>query len=366
MPKIRTFATLGLLLAIPLGALAQDPAGNPAPPIAPGLAAATAEAPLTEAEKIVDRAIAKLREIKSASARIQVAADMLNQKFSLEGDYKKAPGNRVFLLLALVGSADSTDRMLQVSDGITLWDFNKVLEHQECTRRSLDKILKVLNSPDCDPKMRDDVMGGLGFAGPEAVLSGLRKAFVIDQFRDAVVDGRKVWILGGSWKDSKLATMPGVGATPFTGPLPPYIPTLVTITIGQDDGWPYEVVFEGRKPAQIESKRKMEQAELDSTGRAIGKRMTAPAAKPSRVVLVYSNVKINVPIPEETFSFEPPKDARTRDETDLVVSMLEQNIANSAKVKKDQAAKAGPVLEGAVPAPGPGGDGTNRPSDAPK
>ncbi len=366
MPKIRISLTLGLALAIPLWALAQDPAGNLDPaPAAPAEAAGK----LTEGEKIVDRAVAKLREIKSASAELKVVADMLNQKFRLDGDYKKAPGNRLFLLLALAGSPGSSDRMLQVCDGVTLWDFNKVLDRQDCTKRSIDRILKVLNSPDCDPKLRDEMLALLGFVGPEAVLTGIRKSFVIDQVRDGDFVGKPVYILVGTWKDAKTPVMPGGGNPAFSGPLPPYVPTLVTIALGKDDGWPYQVVFEGRLPHQIEQKRKMAASKIDTdaSGRAIGKKLTAPAAKPSKLTLTYTNVKINVPIPDETFAFEPPKDARTRDETDLVVSQLEQAVAKSAEAKKAQAAKAGPVLDGAVPAPAPG-DGTpaRQPSDAPK
>ena len=368
MPKIRISLTLGLALAIPLWALAQEPAANPAP-----AAPAEAAAKLTEGEKIVDRAVAKLREIKSASAKLEVVADMLNQKFRLDGDYKKAPGNRLFLLLVLVGSANSSgspDRMLQVCDGVTLWDFNKVLEREDCTKRSIDKILKVLNSPDCDPKLREDMLAILGFVGPEAVLTGIRKSFVIDQVRDGTFEGKPVTILNGSWKDAKTPVMPGGGNPAFSGPLPPYVPTLVTIILGKADGWPYQVIFEGRLPAQIEQqKKKMADAQIDTdaTGRAIGKRMTAPAAKPSKLTLTYVNVQINVPIPDETFAFEPPKNARTRDETDLIVSQLEQAVAKSADAKKAQAAKAGPVLEGALTAPAPG-DSTpaRQPSDAPK
>ena len=370
MPKIRINATLGLALAIPLWALAQDPAANPPAPAAPAEVAAK----LTEGEKIVDRAVAKLREIKSASAELKVVADMLNQKFRLDGDYKKAPGNRLFLLLTLVGSANSanspgsSDRMLQVCDGVTLWDFNKVLDREDCTKRSIDKILKVLNSPDCDPKLREDMLSILGFVGPEAVLTGIRKSFVIDQVRDGTFEGKPVTILGGTWKDAKTPVMPGGGNPAFSGPLPPYVPTLVTIILGKTDGWPYQVVFEGRMPHQIEQKKKMADAQIDTdaSGRAIGKRMTAPAAKPSKLTLTYTNVRINVPIPDEAFAFEPPKNARTRDETDLIVSQLEQAVAKSAETKKAQAAKAGPVLEGALPAPAPGDAPARQPSEAPK
>ncbi len=365
MPKNPIIPTLGLLLAIVgwASAGAQDPA-MPKADVIPAKPAVDA-APLTEAEKTVDAAIAKLKALKSVEAEIQVSADMLNQKFRLDGSYKKAPGNRVLLLLSLVGSADASDRMLQVCDGQTMWDFIKVLDSQRCTKRSIDKILKVLSSPDCDPQLREEVINGLGFSGPEAVLAGLRKSFVIDQTREGELNGKPVWILGGSWKDSKTPVSPGsMGGNPAVLPsaLPPYVPGLVYIYLGKEDFFPYQVIFEGRMPAQIEKKKpKIEESQVDAVGRAISKKLTAPATKPSKLVLIYSKVKINQAIPDETFAFTPPANVTTQDETDLVVSQLTKVIEDQAEKRKAQSTKAGPVLEGGVAAPAPNAESPLKP-----
>jgi len=138
--------------------------------------------------------------------------------------------------------------------------------------------------------------------------------------------------------------------------LPLYVPGIVTLYLGKDDGWPYQVSFEGQLPAQIAQKKKLEETQVDPTGRAISKKLTAPSAKPSKLVLTYSEVKLNVAIPDDTFAFTPPQDAKTRDETNQLVSQLEQILAAAAERKKSQAEKSGPVLEGAVPAPAPGAD----------
>jgi outer membrane lipoprotein-sorting protein len=368
MPKNRIIPTLGLALTIPLWAVAQDPAAGPpsASAVAPGMVAPEVAAPPTPAEKIIDAAIDKLKLIKSASADITVTADMLNQKIRLNGEYKKAEGNRVFLLLTLLGTGDESDRMLQVCDGSVLWDFTKVLNSQSCTRKSIEPILKVLNGPDCDPKLREEIITSLGFAGPESLLAGLRNAFVFDQARDGELDGRPVTILGGTWKEGKTPVFPG-GGGPMSGPLPPYVPGLVTLSLGKADGWPYQVSFEGRMPAQIEQqKKKIEQPQLDAAGRPVGNKLSAPSAKPSKITLAYSKVEINAIIPDETFAFAPPEGAKPRDDTDLLVSQLEQVIAAQAERKKQQAEKSGPVLEGTLPAPGPGEADPTKPPGAPK
>lgn len=375
MPKNPIIPTLGLILVIGVWASAgaQDPpaqkadgeaVANPVKPVAADTA------PTTEAEKTVDAALTRLKALKSIEADISVSADMLNQKFRVSGTYKRAPGNRVYLLLALAGSADASDKMLQVCDGQTMWDFIKVLDSQRCTKRSIDKILKVLNSPDCDPQMRDDVISGLGFSGPDAVLAGLRKSFVIDQTREDTLDGKPVWILGGSWKDTKTPVTPGsMGGNPATlpGPLPPYVPGLVYIYLGKEDFFPYKVVFEGRMPAQIEKRKsKAEEQQIDPTGRTVAKKLSAPATKPSKLILSYSKVKMDQPIPDETFAFTPPANVATQDETEQVVSFLTKAVEDSAERKRAQAAKAGPVLEGSVPAPAPNGEAPAKsPLDSP-
>ena len=221
MPKTRIIVSLGLVLAIPLGALAQGPADKaPAPPVggvaAPGMVAPEVAAPPTAAEKAIDAAIDKLRALNSASADLKVSADMLNQKIRLEGQYKKAPGHRIYMLLNLRGPGDTSDLMLHVCDGVVLWEFMRVLNSQSCIKRTIEPILKVLNGPDCDPKIREEVLNNLGYAGPDSLLLGLRKSFLIDQMRDGEFNGKPVWILGGSWKDAKTPVYPG-GGGPVSG-----------------------------------------------------------------------------------------------------------------------------------------------------
>lgn len=378
MPHNRIIPTLGLALAIPLWAWAQDPAapleplpGADAPARSTAKAKAAAkepEAPPTAAETAIDEAAKKLQALGSVSADLTVTADMINQKFGLKGQYLKAPGHKVSLLLSLVGLGDATGTMLQVSDGVTLWDFTKVLNSQSCVKRSLTPILKLLDRPDCDPLIREAVFDDLGFAGPEALLKGLRKAFHFDQSRDGELDGKPALILGGTWKDSGTPVLPPGLSMPPGAPLPPYVPALVTLYLGKDDGWPYQVIFEGRKPTQIETgKRKLEEPKLGPDGRPLSRKLTTPVGKPSRLVLAYTNVKLNAPLTDDLFAFSPPPEVRPEDRTDLFVSQLQQAITEMANRKKAEAAKSsGPVLDGAVSAPAPAPAGDPPASDPPK
>src|SRR4051794_23183589 len=104
MPNNRLVWTLALALALPLWALAQAPAPTPAPAPAaapvPGSAPAApvpAPEPPTEAEQALDAAIAKVKALKSVSAEITEAVDMLGQHFTVAGQYKRAGDYRILL-----------------------------------------------------------------------------------------------------------------------------------------------------------------------------------------------------------------------------------------------------------------------------
>ena len=103
----------------------------------------------------------------------------------------------------------------------------------------------------------------------------------------------------------------------------------------------------------LEKRKKKEEIQLDATGRPISPKLTAQTTRPSKLVMTYSNVKINAPVPDEAFAFAPPETAKVRDETDALVSQLEQVIAAQAERKKAKASQAGPVLDGGPTAPTP-------------
>lgn len=366
MPKNRIIPSLSLALVFASWARAQDTAIPAAAP-APGQVVPETVAPPTAAEKQIDEAIKKVKAVPSVSAKLVIVADMLNQKFSLEGEFKKAPDNKLLVFLKLVGLGDATGTMLQVCDGVTRWDFRKVLDAQQCSKLLVTPVFKILNRPDCDAEFREAVLANMGFAGPDALLTGLRKAFVFDQTREGTIDGKAVWILGGTWKEGKTPVLPG-GASIMPGaPLPQYVPSLVYLSIGKDDGWPYQVVFEGRIPSQLEQRKKLEPV-LGPDGRPVDQKLTKPSARPSKITLTYSEVQLNVTVPAEAFAFAPPAGVKANDETDQTVAQLEQLVTGLANKKKADAAKAGPVLDGALSAPVPGsppGGAAKPPSEPP-
>ena len=219
------------------------------PPLPAGQGGPTAEAPAqppTEAEKLIDQAIKKVASYTSVAADMTQNVDMLKQKFAVKGRYLKAPSSRLYLKLTVTGLPDSSGTLLQICDGETLWDYQQILESQSYRKMSIKPVLERLNSPDIDAKTRDLFMSQIGFSGPEALLVGLRKSIRFDQKEEGVLDGKAVWILRGTWLNRTGFVGPDQRPLPAMGPLPAYVPSLATLYLGKDDGWPYKLILVGK------------------------------------------------------------------------------------------------------------------------
>ena len=348
MSKNRIIPAFLIILIVTLFAAAQEPA--PAVPggavAGPGAEAPPAEPP-TPAEEGLDSAIKKVAALTSVAADIQQHSEMLGLRFDVKGRYLKAPENRVYLRLTASGLAKSTGTMLQVCDGETLWDFQQVLESQRYNTLKIAPILEKLKSPELDDALREQVMTQLGFSGPETLLVGLRKALRFDQKEEGTLDGKAVWILRGTWKDREGLVGPDQQTLSPTATLPAYIPSLATLWIGKEDGWPYKVVLVGRVPSMLQ--QDVRQLGVDGRPKAV------PKVQPSRIVLTYSNVQLNTTLKPEEFAFQAPPGAHVDDSTDTLLNGLEQTLQARIAQKKQEAARAEPLLDQSIPVPSSGG-----------
>jgi outer membrane lipoprotein-sorting protein len=330
---------------------AQAPPG--APP-APGKAAEPPQEPPTEAERIIDLAIKKLAGLKSVSADLVQNVVMLKQRFDIKGRYLKAPSSRTYLKLAVSGLADGSGTVLQVCDGETLWDYQEVLESRQYRKLSVKPILERLNSPEIDAATRDLFLNQVGFAGPDALLVGLRKSIKFDQKEEDTVDGKPVWVLRGTWRDRKGLMGPDSRPLPATGPLPAYVPSRATVYLGKDDGWPYRMDLIGKVPTILVDTRR-----TGADGKVVGSRRSIEQVEPSEIRLVYSNVKLDTPIRPAEFAFEAPANASVEDNTDLIIKGLNQAIELHAMQKRAEATRQeGPVLDQPIDIPKPPTDPT--------
>jgi hypothetical protein len=266
---------------------------------------------------------------------------MLNQKFKLEGSYYKdfTNGFKVRLELKLVGLGDTGSRMIQVGDGKVLWDLQEVLKTRIYRKKDIVPIMKKLDESNLDPFLKSLVIANLGFGGPEAMMSGLRKAVRFDQIDSDKLDGVDVWVIGGTWVDrSKLLGM-NERQLPPTAPLPPYVPSSVRIFVGKENGWPYKIVMVGSKPSMIvEDARAID----PMSGRPVGVKKAPPKVDPTQITLLYKLLP-TTEINPRLFFFDKPDNVpatSVKDETEEFMAQLDLLIQNDTANKKTAAAKA--------------------------
>jgi len=333
--------------------------GQPGAPGMPGGAggapAAQPEEPPTEAERLIDTAIKTLAKLQSVAADLVQSVDMLYQKFTIKGRYLRAPNARVKLQLTVVGLPDTSGTTLQVCDGETLWEYQQVLDRQYYRKLSIKPVLERLNSPDLDPKTRNLAITGMGLAGPETLLVGLRKYIKFDQKDEVVLDGRKVWKLHGTWKSRQGLVGPDSRPVNPIGVLPPFIPMDATLYLGKEDGWPYKLILQGRPPsAAVETRR------MGPDGKLVGAKSSIEKVPRTVITLIYSNVKFNGTIQVDQFAFQAPSAAPVEDNTEAILKGLDRELEREAQKKKSEAArKDGAVIDQPINLPAPPDAGAN-------
>ena len=333
MPNKRFIPYLVALLGVPCFLLAQEPLGRPANGVAPAQAQVNSSSEAAVASKILDEAIAKIRNRPSVAADISLQADMLNEKFRVVGQYLKAPEYRVLLRLSVEGLADARATTQQICDGSTIFNISSAYDEQRISSIKLAPLLKALSNPDADPEFREGILAGFGFSGPEALLQGLRKVAAFDLgMKEDDYEGHPVYILRGQWNDRESLGLPTSGPNAQgarIGFLPPYVPSQVAIWVGRDNGWPYKLVMEGKVPSLLK-----EEPILDPTGRPIAKKPTAIRERPSRLTLVYS--LLDRQVSNDEFQFQAPPSAQVEDLTERVSVAIEAQIADLAARRRSQ------------------------------
>lgn len=343
--------------ALPAPSLAPVGPGAAAPPVA-----APAAEPPTEAETMLDAAIARVAAIESVSAEILEKVKMLGQKFEIQGRYLKAPKDKIYLSLKVVGLPDAEGRMLQVCDGSTLWDYQQVYETKIYHKFDAKAILAKLRTTDLDAELKSQVMTQMGLAGPETLLTGLRRIIRFNQKEKGTLDGRSVWILRGEWKSREGLYGPNSQPLPLLAQLPEYVPSLVSLYLGEDDSWPYKVLMIGRKRSVVlEDTRR-----LGPDGQPIGARSKAQKPLMTQIELNYNNVKLNSAVPDDEFVFQAPPGVPAEDDTKRILDGLEQAATVRAAQKKEEASKAEePILNQSIDVPKSAPGAPNSPA-APK
>ncbi len=338
MPYARIIPVVVAGLLFPLYCQGQE--SGPASTSPTAIAPPPAPVVRTMADNALDAAIVKVHLMTQIAASVEQKVDMLNQKFQIEGNYFKdfTKGLKVRLQLKLVGLGESGSTMLQVCDGKTLWDFQKVLKMQIYRKKEILPIMKELDESSLDEFYKSLVISNLGFGGPESLMNGLKKAVKFDQFSEEKLDGRDVYVVGGTWIDRSKLLGANDRGLPATSPLPPYVPTTVQLYVGKENGWPYKLVMTGITPVKVVEEAR---AYDPVSGRPIGVKKAPPKVDPTKITLLYNLLPLTE-IKPGLFEFEPPADvavSNVKDETDDFLKQLRLLIQSENNRKKAEAAK---------------------------
>jgi RNA polymerase sigma factor (sigma-70 family) len=308
------------------------------------------EPPPTAAEQIIDEALAKVTKLRSVSAQLVGEIQPLTEKVAIKGRYLRGPNARVYSRLTVSGLPGTEGTTLRVCDGETLWDYQAVRDSQLYRKFRIKPILDRLNSPDLDPKIKEQAMTQMGLAPPETVLAGLRRALRFEHQGEGALEGKKVWILRGSSRNRQGRAGPDSRPVVLLNELlPAYIPSEASLYLGKDDGWPYKLVLMGRPVSVLFDTRK-----VGPDGRRIVSLSSLEKLDPTKLTLEYTDVKLNAAITVDEFAFQAPSTAHIDDNTEVVVRMLDHEIAMQAGSKKVEAAKRkGRVAEQPVEIPRP-------------
>jgi hypothetical protein len=295
-----------LSLVFCLVGFAQQPAERPTKPVekpaenpADKAAGKAAEKGLklgttSEAETLLDEAIVKIEALKQYRSDVRQVVEMLGYKFVAEGQYAVGPDFHMLFELK-VQLSDTTGTLKEVCDGRVHWKHQQVLDTPQVVKIDLKKIREILDRPQFNKELRDQLVQRLGFSGVVPLMRGLRENQKFESFEEQTLGDVPVYVLDGHWREEAISQTAFRGQQLSLANLPPYIPNKTMIWIGREDGWPYRVRMESNKKVQ---------------------------GSATSLTIEFQDPQMSVELPESLFVFEPPSGLRVEDQTDSIYQQL--------------------------------------------
>ena len=257
-----------------------------------------------EAVKTIRLARDRLFHHQSVSADMEQLVSLGAYKFRSEGKYFSGAGFKSRLEYE-VKLAKMQGKFLEVCDGQILHtrrQIGKVSNNPlaseapdvELSRRDIQKILKETRQNLDKPEALHAAEIGIG--GLPAVLASLESSMTFDAIKTETIDDQKYTVVQARWKDGKqqeLLTQVG----PQLGQIQGYMPDLVRIYLMQETLFPARILY----LKQVSAKR--------------------DTYKPF-MTIEFKNIKIDEPLPPQTFAYIAPPGVEERDETGMFLQMI--------------------------------------------
>lgn len=349
------------VLLVALAAVAQTKKSTPAPDgraaqgeqkkaTAPQRRAVRTEAELRtnrQVQEILESIEQHLRNARWIRTHIRQEVELLGQKFTAEGEYIWAQGNRMRLELNIRVS-DVTGRLLEICDGRDQWHVEEILDVKKVEHLDLEQCGDVLNDPDFDKNQRQAFLDARGFAGLAPFVDALQEFFVFTTLEKVEQDGKKILIARGTWNEEKLGGDQPVEPEPAATPdqqgqqtaqqqqqqqqerqrfsvlnLPPEMPSSIAVWIDPDGLWVRRVEMVAER---------------------------APKDRPSRLIVEFSEPELKEEVDRKVFEYQPPDDVRVADRTGVVIETLKLVLQQSqaARSASSESAATAPMQQGSV------------------
>ncbi len=284
-----------------------------------------------DGQALLEQAILSLEARASVVGKIRYYFDLFSDP-SITGSSTYAAqlteSGHLFYWELLLAFPNQPVRWWELFDGQTLWTYQSGGQEQKELLRRVDilQVAQHLKKQGNLPKI-GEIGNWPGLGGLPKLLRSLLANFqftLIEQTFLRVTDGQHtqqlpVWKLHGTWKPDRLATLLPNQAeqvqherpVPWEN-VPPYIPDQVIVFLGQEDLFPYEIQY-WRKPSGRWSNWLSQFAWLQARDRCLAK-------------LEFVEVSLNLPLPPETFHYQPPPQLKPIDSTNQFIQQLEKKM----------------------------------------
>jgi hypothetical protein len=220
-----------------VGTAVAQPPGDPAFKTTPAPAAGE-RTPVGD----LQRARALVVGHPSISARMEQTISMFDRHVRAEGRYLQAPDRRVRMELNLkVGSTTGT--LLEICDGEILWTRQDIDQQPQISRRNVTQILEAARKAGNVPE--NMLIADLGLGGMGSILGALERSFEFKGMKDDTLRDRPVTIIQGEWSAFMQTNLRGADPN---GPIPPYIPDVVRVTLDRENGVPLRLMYLKKVP----------------------------------------------------------------------------------------------------------------------
>lgn len=259
-----------------------------------------------QAADLVRQARDRLFNHQTVSADMEQLVSLGAYKFASSGKYFSGSGFKSRLEYE-VKLAQMQGRFLEVCDGQILHtrrQIGKVSNNPlstevpkiELSRRDIQKILKETRQNLDKPEALQAAEIGIG--GLPAVLASLESAMTFDAIRPEAIEGQDYLVVQARWKnEERTELMTGLG--PMASQIGGFIPDLVRIYFVKETLFPAKILY--LKTA----------SEVRQTYRPM-------------VTIEFTNIKIDEPLPQNTFVYVAPPGVEERDETGIYLQMIQQ------------------------------------------